>query len=256
MDDKKIVRKEVSYYKILCNYGSNQQELNLLIETCIKISLKNLRLNYSRIQKLLVSESLSLEDLAIDSVVRLFSIPTGNEHPTLQTAFSNWQPKITSEVETIYFLNKIVSSRVDQHVSTLLRSSDPFYSKILTTLEYFIKKQECKKINHFGRICVINENINEIKGTVISDEELSALPAKLFLDNKNLFKKIFNYLIDKTEYFPAIPLNSLVYKIKHINAQSYLSSTSIDNAPTEIEIAEYVEKGLEFTFKKLESGYL
>lgn len=254
--DKQISGREITFYDILCNYDANPKDVNVLIETCVKIALEHLRLVYRRIQKLLVSDSLSLEDLAIDSIVRLFTISPESKQAPIQTAFLNWQPRISNEEETIYFINKVVSNRVDQHINKLLRNSDPFFAKILTSIEHYIKKNNCKKINHFGRICVVNGNIFEITGTVISDDEFSNLPANLFLDNKDISSKLFNYLNAETEYFPAIPLNSLVYKLKYLNAQSFALNELTSSPLPQIEISEIVVAGLNFTLKKLETGYI
>ena len=249
-------QKNIALYKILCNYGANKKEVNLLIETCVRIAITHLRLIYSRIQKLLVSDSLSLEDLAIDSIARLFTISQENKKTPIQTAFLDWQPKITNEDEAIYFINKIVSNRVDQHINKLLRNSDPFFAKILTTVEHYIKRSNCKKINHFGRIYVVNENIFEITDTVIIDDEFSALPANLFLDNKDILSKLFGYLIEETEHYPAIPLNSLVYKLKYLNAQSFVVGDITASPLPQIEISEIVCAGLNSTLEKLETGYI
>ena len=249
-------QKNISYYTILCNYGANPKDVNALIETCVRIAITHLRLIYSRIQKLLVSDSLSLEDLAIDSIARLFTISQENKKTPIQTAFLDWQPKITNEDEAIYFINKIVSNRVDQHINKLLRNSDPFFAKILTTVEHYIKKNNCKKINHFGRICVINKNIFEITDTVISYDEFSVLPANLFLDNKDIFSKLFNYINKETEHFPAIPLNALVYKLKYLNAQTFAVSEITASPLPQIEISDIICAGLNFTLEKLETGYI
>ncbi len=203
-----------------------------------------------------MSDSLSLDDLAIDSIARLFAISPESKKAPIQTGFLNWQPKITNEDEAIYFINKVVSNRVDQHINKPLRNSDPFFAKILTTVEHYIKKSNCKKINYFGRIYVVNENIFEITDTVINDDEFSNLPANLFLGNKDLFSKLFKYLNQETEYFPAIPLNSLVYKLKQLNAQSFVASEITASPLPQIEISEIICAGLNSTLIKLETGYV
>jgi len=247
ISDKQINSREISFYNILCNYGASPKDVNALIETCTRIALEHLRLIYSRIQRLLVGDSLSLEDLAIDSIARLFAVSPEYEQPPIQTAFLNWQPKISNEDEVIYFINKIVSNRVDQHINKLLRNSDPFFAKILTTVEHYIK---------IGRICVVNNIVFKITDTVISDDEFSALPGNLCLDNNVLLSKLFKYLNEKTEHFPAIPLNSLVYKLKYLNAQSFTVSDMTANPLPQIEIAEIVCAGLNSTLNKLETDYI
>jgi len=256
ISDKQINSGETSFYTILCNYGANPKEINVLIETCARIALEHLTIIYSRIQRLLVSDSISLEDLAIDSIARLFAISPEYKQPGIQTAFHNWQPKITNEDETIYFINKVVSNRVEQHINKLLRNSDPFFAKILTTVEHYIKKSNCKKLNHFGRVCVVSENISEITNTVISDDEFSTLSADLFLDNNELLLNLFNYLSEDTEHFPAIPLNALVYKLKYLNAQSFKASEITSSPLQQIEIAGIVCAGLNLTLNKLEADYI
>ncbi|GBD86687.1 hypothetical protein BMS3Abin03_00608 [bacterium BMS3Abin03] len=251
-----LEQKNISFYTILCNFGANPIDVNVLIESCTRIAVTHLKLIYSRIQKLLISDSLSLEDLAIDSIARLFAVsPEYNKTP-IENAFHNWQPKISNEDEAIYFINKIVSNRVEQHVNKMLRNSDPFFAKILTTVEHYINKSSCKKLNHFGRICVVNENIFEITDTVINDDEFSVLPANLFLENKELFPNLFNFLSEETEHFPAIPLNSLVYKLKYLNVQSFTASEITASHLPKIEIEEIVCAGLNSTLKKLGSDYI
>ncbi len=256
ISDKQINHGETSFYNVLCNYGTNRKNVNTLIETCTRIAATHLRIIYSRIQKLLVSDSLSLEDLAIDSIARLFVLSPENKRAPIQTAFLNWQPKITNEDETIYFINKVISNRVEQHINKLLRNSDSFFAKILTTVEHYIKKCNCKKLNHFGKICIVNGNIFEITDTVIDDDEFSALPGNLFLDNNVLLSKLFKYLIEETEHFPAIPLNSLVYKLKYLNAQSFVVNEITESSLPQIEISEIVCAGLKSTLNKLETDYV
>jgi len=255
MGNKFVERNPVSFYSILSNYGSNQKELNLLIETCVKLSLSHLKSIRSRIQKIFEKDALSIEDLAIDSIVRLFTIPAECDQPAILTAFQNWQPKIESEEDTMFFLSKVVSNRVDQYITTLLRSTDPIFSKILTSIDHLIKKNNCKKINHCGKAFIVKNEVDKITGTVINDEEFELLQSNLFFEMKLLPENLFNFIKNETSHFPAIPVNSLVTKIKLLNSQEFLFRNNYAEFSTEIEINELINSGLEQTIEKLRAGY-
>ena len=255
MGNKFVEQNPVSFYRILCNYGSNQKELNFLIETCVKISLAHLKSIQNRIKKILEKDDLSIEDLAIDSIVRLFIIPTGVNQPAIQTAFQNWQPKIETEDDTLFFLGKVVSNRVDQYVTTLLRTSDPIFSKILTSIDYLIKKNNCKKVNYCGRVYIVKDDTDKITGTVISDEEFESLPCNLFYEMKTLLENLFGFLENETSYFLAIPINSLVNRIKRLNTQEFIYKNNYAEFSSEIETDELINSGLLQTMEKLQAGY-
>ena len=89
ISDKQINSREISFYNILCNYGTNPKDVNVLIETCARIAQEHLRMIYTRIQKLWVSDSLSLEDLAIDSIARLFAVSPEYNNTPIENAFHN-----------------------------------------------------------------------------------------------------------------------------------------------------------------------
>jgi len=229
--------------------------LNSLIETCQKIALSYLHCNYRKIYKFLQNEELSFEEFALDAIVPLFVREKEDQNISIQTTFNNWQPAIKTEEDALYFLNKIVASRIEQHIYALLKEEDPFFSKILDSVNYLIKTQGYKKSRVMGKTYIIKSDA-EISDTLfISQPEFENLPAHLFRDKKKLFSNLLNYFQTETKFVSAIPLNDLVYKLKHINFSEYVVLESSETIRKQFEMDEIVDFALRSALKKLENSY-
>jgi hypothetical protein len=235
----------------------SQNSINKLVEICYKIALSNLRFNYKKIHQIASREELSLEDLAIDSIASLFEKDESGSFHNLINPFNSWQPPIKSEEEALYFLDKLIQKRVEQHISFLLREADPFFSKLMDSVNYLIKKLNHKKVNYLGTVFIVySAETEEIFGKTIPFEEFEKLPAKLFTERKNLLQNIFKYLVSETNYISAIPFNALVYKLKELNVTLYNVSESTTEQNDGIEVESIITEALNKTFKKLEDSYL
>src|SRR3972149_527188 len=80
-----------------------------------------------------------------------------------------------------------------------------------------IKKGGYKKVSHFGKRYIIQSTCDEIKGKAIDQDSFEKLPTVLFQNRKTLLGDIFTYLENGTEFFPAIPLNALVIRLRNLN---------------------------------------
>ncbi|MCZ2085293.1 MAG: hypothetical protein LC112_13585, partial [Flavobacteriales bacterium] len=175
-----------------------QQSINNLVEICFKIALSHLRFNYKKVQRIILRDEISLEDIAIDSITSLFERDQMGCFKNILEPFNSWQPPIKTEEEALFFLTKLVQKRADQHISHLLRESDPLFSKLADSVNYLLKKYSYRKTSYFGTIFIINSLTENISGKTIPIEEFEKLPAKLFTEKKNLLQNIFLYLNSET----------------------------------------------------------
>jgi hypothetical protein len=242
----------------------SQQSINRLVEVCFKIALSQVRFNYKKVQKIILRDGISIDDIAIDSIASLFEKDESGSFHNLINPFNSWQPPIKSEEDAFFFLNKLIQKRVEQHISSILRELDPFFSKLMDSVNYLIKRHDpsepggtgFKKINYLGTIYIISSDYEEISGKFIPIEEFEKLPALLFCERKNLLHSIFLYLVSETAYVSAIPFNALVYKLKELNVALYKVSESTTEQNDNIEVNSLIEQALSKTFYKLEESYL
>jgi len=252
-------KKEYSYYDFftkLCENEYTTTELNNFIERLFKIGESYLQHRYNRIKNLVNSSQDLLEEIAIEAIAPLFQNANYNNHFKIVDDIRNWNPPINSENESLFFLNKIISNRVEQHISLRLRESDPFFSKLLDSVNYLIRTGGYEKVSYLGKVYVTEPHNSNINWIVITDDEFHRIPTYLFYESKVLLKSLLYFIKTETQYFPAIPLNELIFKLKHINLSDYLSSDSVDDITDRIEIREILNTALSFTEEKLRSSYL
>ena len=234
----------------------SQQSVNRLVEVCFKIAANQLRFNYKKVQKLILRDEISVEDIAIDSIVSLFEKDESGSFHNILEPFKSWQPPIKTEEEALYFITKLVQKRVEQHISFLLRESDPFFSKLMDSVNYHIKKHNFRKVNCYGTVYINNSDIESISSKTIPVDEFEKLPPSLFVEKKNLLQNIFKYLHSETSYASAVPFNALIYKLKELSISLYKLSESTNEQNDGIEIGSIVMEALRKTFQKLDDSYL
>ncbi len=242
----------------------SQQSVNRLVEVCFKIAASQLRFNYKKIHKIILRDEISIEDVAIDSIVSLFEKDDSGYFYNLMSVFNSWNPPIKTEEDAFYFLNKLIQKRVEQHISFLLRESDPFFSKLMDSVNYLVKKynpsepglSSFKKISYLGTVYIINSDSEEISGKIIPIEEFEKLPALLFRERKNLLQNIFHYLVSETSYASAIPFNALIHRLKDLNVSLYRIKEATSEQNEEIEIGSIISEALIKTYGKLEDSYV
>ena len=91
---------------------------------------------------------------------------------------------------------------------------------------------------------------------VINLDEFSVIPSDLFSNNKTMFDCLFNFLSSETKYFPAIPLNGLINRLKQLRIDGFYTRDSIAADYKDLEINEAIERSLQFINAKLDSSYL
>ena len=197
-----------------------------------------------------------MRDAAIDAIAPLFQRDENYSFLVIKKSFENWTPPIKTQEDAEYFLNKIVAKNVQQYISSLYKKADPFFAKILDSINYIIRREGLLKVNYFGQVYIVELKNSEITRQPIDKEQFENIPINIFNDYKNLFKNLFQYLNNETKFYPAIPLNSLIYKIKHLNISNNQLPDSDEDKGLSLEISEKVKVGLNFSIEKLYSSYL
>lgn len=238
----------------LCNAKIKSGELNSLIEIFHNYSSTYLRYRYKNQYKVLLSEDVTLDELAIDAIAPLFERDENGRFIKLETAFKNWQPPIDTEEKAQFFINKLVAKSVEKYVSEMLRNSDPFFSKILDSITYIITKQHIIKTQILGTTYLV-ERVEKLKfGSLPDSKFINELPSHFFYDLNKTIPQIFNHIKDSTDKASAIPLNALVLKIKQVRSSDI--NLPLSTQPViDYDIEGVIEKALRVTIKKLYSSY-
>ena len=242
------------FYSI-CENKSSRSEVNILIELSHNYACTYLKYRYKNLSRVLMAEDLALKELAIDAIAPLFERNENGELIQIIKAFNNWTPKIETEEQAVFFLNRLVAKSIEKYASELLRQSDPFFSKILDSVNYLIDKNGYLKKFIIGTTYIVeDENIIKI-GALPDRGFISELPIELFTDKKNAISKIFDYIKSSTDKTPAIPLNALVMKIKQVRAANFVFIESVSNG-NESEIDTIVSRALDAAFTKMQDSYI
>jgi len=226
--------------KLLKNNNIKPKDLNSLINYTISTAFSFLKIKKAHKCFNLSDDLQTLEDIASEAIVQLF-VKNENGELGIIKSYNQWRKPLESEADAQFFINKIVSSRVEQTIPLKLKERDPFFGKILNTIAFITRKGDYKKISYLGTIFIVRSNQNEfVNLDIISAEDFDKLPIKLFLNKqKELIEGILCYLNENTQYFPAIPLNRLAKKIKYVMLSEYSTATS---TPQHISSNLYVKE--------------
>ena len=233
----------------------SQTDMNRFIEKLIQIALRFVKYNSGRIKRVANENSSFLEDIAVDSIVPFFTRNQSDGELFIISRFTSWEPEITTEVEAKYFLFKTISLSVTQRINTLLKEHDPFFSKILDSVNYFIKSQNFYKISIAGKIYITEPGTTIDKCRFVDRESLYNSPSGLITDKKEMLPSLFSYFRKILKAPAAIPLYDLVYRIKELNLSGEIPH-SIQRTGEQLEVKEIIEKGLEIVCRKAEESYL
>lgn len=234
-------------------------ELNFIIKKSYTISISFLKAKFSSKLSSLSLDGNGLEDLAMDAIVPLF---VKNKEGVLgiSWALQKWNDPILNDVDADYFLSRIIWRRVDQSVTKLLKERDPIFAKILKTLNFCISTNEYRKERYFGTVFVIKASTTSklIDAPVINEENFYMIPNNFFGDKQtNLFEKIFTFLEEQTEYFPAIPLNLLVQSVKNYHSGNTEINSQYDfSMSDQLFLNNIVEDALGGIKEKLDVYYV
>ncbi len=235
----------------------SQVNLNKLIEISYKLAIFNVRRNINKIYNLNKNGDITVEDVAIEAISNLFITNEKREMMNLKYSLITWNNPIENDTDGLFFLNKIVSMRVNQYVYKLLKESDPLFSKVLDAVNHCIKKDNYKKVVAFGKTYIVEEDVEEITGDTITAEELNNSTIDFDYTKNDVIAAMFEYIEVTTNYFPAIPLNAFVKRIlfnyqKDYESQSFHVSSPMDK----ICVEDIVKIAIEKTLIKLKETYV
>lgn len=251
------MKKGCSVLQILLSMESNEVTrlgINQLIELTQNFAFTYLKYRYKNLNKLTLAEDATLDELAIDSIAPLFERDEKRSFVKLKNAFDKWQPPIETEEQALFFLNRMAAKSVEKYVSELLRYSDPFFSKILDSVNYLVIKQNYKKKLILGTTYIVeNEELKRI-GCLPDSQFIFELPADLFFDLNKMIPGIFTHLKNNTDKELAIPLNALVTRLKKLKASHFIISDKVE-LTDELSVGSMVSNALKLTIEKLKESY-
>lgn len=232
-----------------------RSEVNYLIELSQSYAFTYLKYRYKNRSQVLLSEDVTLNELSIDAIAPLFERDENGVFIKISKAFCEWEPRIESEERAVFFLNRLIAKSVEKYVAGLLRQSDPFFSKILDSVNYLVDKQGLVKKQFLGATYIVGQEDLTRSGPLPDAEFINGLPVILFRDNKIMLSAILDHIRNNSNKLPAIPLNALILKIKRLKyAENPQSITAVDqNLP---EVDSIIRKAFDFTVAKLEVTYL
>ena len=200
---------------LVCENKASRTDVNHLIELSQNYAHSYLKYRYKNLSKILMSEDVTLQELAIDAIAPLFERNDDGSFVKINKSFNDWIPKIETEEQALFFLNRVVAKSTEKYVSELLRQSDPFFSRILDSITYLIEKQNLKKKRIFGTTYIVEDADVKKIGSLPDSKFMNELPIYLF-SNNDILSELFKYLKTSTDKTPAIPLNALVMKLKQV----------------------------------------
>lgn len=191
--------------------------INEAVSIFHRIALNILNKKIALNQIYLHPEFISVNDLAMSAITPLF-IKDKNGDFAICNSLKNWDRKIDDEESAKYFLFKIISSRIEQELSNALKEADPFFGKILRSINNCIETGKCNKTTWFGMVYLIPTTETRITQKPLDSESLEQYPTEFFQGNSaKIILNLFEHIRNETDFFLAIPLNALIKKIKHVN---------------------------------------
>ncbi|MGE5431609.1 MAG: hypothetical protein ACM3QX_11080 [Syntrophomonadaceae bacterium] len=235
----------------------SQLSINLLIKISYELARFNVRNKIGKIASINKRWELSVEDIAIESISKLFVWNSKRNMLNLKCFLVNWSDPITDSTGALFFLNKIVTIRVEQYLNQLFRETDPFFARMLDTLFSAIKKLGFHKIDHFGSIYIVKDGAASISGKLISYEDFMHIPLAYKSRKREMISGLMDYLENKTDFCPAIPLNPLVERLMGYN--QYPVDYFTEESPSHFErfsMDDIIYNSLKSTILKMKRTYL
>lgn len=239
----------------LQNNSASRTELNQLIKHCAKIALIYIKRSNQKFN-CAAFDDISVKDIALDAIVPLFLNNKKSQY-AITEAFINWDNPIISEQDVQIFIHMLVLRRTEQHISTLLKESDPLFGKILKSLNYYIHSLGYIKRSYFGMIYICESDSELIHNKVLDCDSFHQIPGSIFREGTDkLLVSLFSYLKEQTDFYPAIPLNILAKKLKdlvQLQTQDFFSQ--YENKLDMLELEETVQNGLTAAADLLVNNY-
>jgi len=241
----------------LKNNSFTDEDINRLAEYCISIALGYLKSKKRKKYFNLGEDGLSLEDLAIDAVVPLF-VKAGNGKIGLVNSLDNWVGEIATEAEADFFINRVVWNRAEQTIAISLKERDPFFAKIADTINASIRNHGFKKITFLGTFYIVKKEVKELEANLIPAKEFNELPLSLFAKKQaKLLNDLLSFISKDNVWFPAIPFNLLVKRIKEFYSKDFTgTNNNAGNSAETLNINEILSEAKEDLLNNIQIKYL
>lgn len=229
-----------------------------LVPLCLKIAFSFLSEKFHNEYHKFFHQRSTLKDIATDAITPLFIKNSSGEIP-IRKAFLSWDKEISDEASAYYFLSKIIGNRIEQEIAKKLKEADPFFGKILRSINHLVETKRINKVSWFGTVYILEIEHLTITQKPLEPEFIENLPSSLFNgSNEMIVKNLFEHIKKETDFFPAIPLNALIRKIKHVNGlflQQRSSESTEENFEGELNVKKIVNESLNTVNEKLDNFY-
>lgn len=235
--------------------ATQRKELNGLIEECFKLATVQVRYQMAKLHKPGIMGDLSAKDIAVDAIAPLFTPASDGFIRHLNDIFSDWSPPVQSEEQAHFMLISVLSHRVKQHIHTMMRESDPFFAKILDSLNYHIKKERLVKTEKL-KVCYITlADPVGLEMVYCGYEDLLEIHATHFSIKHISISEILHQL--KMDDKPAaIPLLALAKRIKEVNLSYENPVITCHRTETEFDVDSLSSLARRVVMEKLKHSYL
>jgi len=237
----------------------SSQPIRELVTYCVKIATISLRSHHLSDCYRFANQGLTLEDIAFDAVAPLFTKQRPESELPINKALAKWSEPIDTDEAAYFFLTQLIGNRVEQEISKKLKEADPFFGKILRSINYSIEKRGYAKTSYFGVIHIVENSSVVIKQLPPEPEFIENLQSELFQQsNDKIVLSLFEFLKNETDYFPAIPLNALVRRIKEFHAHYFdsLPSSNEIKIDERLDVEHITNASLTQTLTRLNDFYV
>lgn len=224
------------------------------------IAFKHLKAYYNTRSYSYLSTENTLEEYSIESITPLFLQYGSSNQIYLQYQLENWKTPIKQKEHAAYFLYKIISCNIENFLIKKFKENDPFFAKIYSNVKFISNKKQYSKISILGTSYLVKEHSKSSYTNLIDYDSFDLLPEELFVsDVENILENLLNYLLTKTNYHPAIPINQLVRRIKKVYELQYSMETpdyTTLHISDSINVSSVIENAYLMVGKKVDSIYV
>jgi hypothetical protein len=89
--------------------------------------LKTITKKYSAGNHIFINNETTIENIAADAIAPLFSCNGTDNIIGIKKSLEQWEKPIENEAGADFFIHKVVWSRIAQHITKLLKETDPVF---------------------------------------------------------------------------------------------------------------------------------
>lgn len=231
-------------------------EINTFIEKCCQIGTAYVNTLHNQSLGKFRHLNLSAEDIVIDAIVPLILPKKGEQFYAFLNGYNKWKPPVSDEGEAFYFVTCTITSRIDQHITDLLKEADPFFKKIHKMLMYQAKLNNLTRAQYFGVTYLVRKKQRNIEGGILTEEELDKIPIESFLKKEMYLDNLLSYVSEELSLFPALPVNALVDRLKRIYLQIDIDLKQKEQISGKLAVDDYLETGRKAADDKIRNLYI